>query len=58
MGSPSPNYDEKLPKKRAVIARLRDAYGPDLPVRIGYGSIRVSTVAGRTSARPSSGGEP
>jgi hypothetical protein len=37
MGGPSPNYDEKLPKTGAVIARLRDAYGPNLPVRIGYG---------------------
>jgi hypothetical protein len=37
MGGRSPNYDEKLPKKLAVIKRLQARYGDDLPVRIGYG---------------------
>lgn len=37
MGGRSPNYDQKLPKKKAVIDRLRDRYGADLPVRVGYG---------------------
>ena len=37
MGGRSPNYDEKLPKKGAVIDRLRDRYGDDVAVRIGYG---------------------
>lgn len=37
MGGRSPNYDQKLPKKAAVIRRLRDAYGQDLSVRVGYG---------------------
>ena len=36
MGGRSPNYDQKLPKKRAVIARLARRY-PGLPVRVGYG---------------------
>lgn len=37
MGGRSPNYDQKLPKKLAVIERLRDRYGDDLPIAIGYG---------------------
>ncbi|MFZ6005292.1 MAG: hypothetical protein ACOYXM_15310 [Actinomycetota bacterium] len=37
MGGRSPNYDEKLIKKQAVIERLRAAYGDDLAVRVGYG---------------------
>lgn len=37
MGGRSPNYDQKLPKKLAVIERLRERYGEDLPIRIGYG---------------------
>lgn len=37
MGGRSPNYDQKLAKKRAVIRRLRDRYGDDLPIQIGYG---------------------
>lgn len=37
MGGRSPNYDEKLTKKQAVIARLRAAYGDDLAIRVGYG---------------------
>lgn len=37
MGGRSPNYDQKIVKKRAVIARLRERYGADLAVRIGYG---------------------
>ena len=36
MGGRSPNYDEKLPRKRAVIRRLADAYGSRVPVRVGY----------------------
>lgn len=37
MGGRSPNYDQKLPKKLAVIERLRARYGEDLPIEIGYG---------------------
>jgi hypothetical protein len=36
MGGTSPNYRQKLPKKRALIRRLARAY-PNLPVRVGYG---------------------
>lgn len=37
MGGRSPNYEQKLAQKRAVISRLRHRFGADLPVRIGYG---------------------
>ena len=37
MGGRSPNYDEKLVKKTAVVERLRAAYGDNLAVRVGYG---------------------
>ncbi len=37
MGGRSPNYDQKLPKKLAVIRRLRARYGQGLPIRVGYG---------------------
>lgn len=37
MGGRSPNYDQKLPKKRAVTRQLRSRFGADLPVRVGYG---------------------
>lgn len=37
MGGRSPNYDQKLPKKLEVIERLRERFGSDLPVRVGYG---------------------
>ena len=37
MGGRSPNYDQKLPKKLAVIDRLRARFGSDLPIHIGYG---------------------
>ena len=37
MGGRSPNYDEKLVKKQAVLERLRAAYGNRLAVRVGYG---------------------
>ena len=37
MGGRSPNYDQKLPKKLEVIERLRERFGDDLPIRIGYG---------------------
>ena len=37
MGGRSPNYDEKLTKKQAVVERLRAAYGDRLAVRVGYG---------------------
>jgi hypothetical protein len=37
MGGRSPNYDEKLAKKRAVIERLTAAYGDRIAVRVGYG---------------------
>lgn len=37
MGGRSPNYDEKLAKKEAVLKRLDAAYGGRLAVRVGYG---------------------
>lgn len=37
MGGRSPNYDEKLTKKTAVMDRLRAAYGDDLAIGVGYG---------------------
>lgn len=37
MGGTSPNFAQKLAKKRFVIKRLRSLYGADLPIRIGYG---------------------
>ena len=37
MGGRSPNFDQKLPKKLAVIDQLRSRYGKDLPIRVGYG---------------------
>lgn len=37
MGGTSPNFAQKLAKKRFVIKRLRARYGDDLPIRIGYG---------------------
>ncbi|MGH2807750.1 MAG: hypothetical protein ACRDKT_10795 [Actinomycetota bacterium] len=37
MGGTSPNFGQKLPKKRFVIDRVRELYGDDLPIRIGYG---------------------
>lgn len=37
MGGRSPNYDEKLAKKQAVIERLRAAYGDRIAIRVGYG---------------------
>jgi hypothetical protein len=37
MGGRSPNYDQKLVRKLAVIRRLRDRYGRELPIRVGYG---------------------
>jgi hypothetical protein len=37
MGGRSPNYDEKLAKKKAVIERLQAAYGDRIAVRVGYG---------------------
>lgn len=37
MGGRSPNYDQKLPKKLEVVERLRERYGDELPVEIGYG---------------------
>jgi hypothetical protein len=36
MGGRSPNYDEKLAKKRALIGKLKRMYG-DIPIRVGYG---------------------
>lgn len=36
MGGRSPNYDQKLAKKKAVVDRLSRAF-PDVPVAIGYG---------------------
>lgn len=36
MGGRSPNYDEKLPRKQAVIDRLSAAYGDRLAIRVGY----------------------
>jgi len=37
MGGTSPNFGQKLVKKRFVIRRLHELYGGDLPIRIGYG---------------------
>lgn len=37
MGGRSPNYDQKLPKKLAVINALEERYGNNLPIEIGYG---------------------
>lgn len=37
MGGRSPNYDEKLAKKNAVIQRLEAAFGDRVVVRVGYG---------------------
>lgn len=37
MGGTSPNFEQKLAKKRFVIERLRSRYGADLPIRVGYG---------------------
>jgi hypothetical protein len=37
MGGRSPNYDEKLAKKRTLIARLKSLYGSETPIRVGYG---------------------
>lgn len=37
MGGRSPNFDEKLAKKRVVIDRLRARYGDDVAIRTGYG---------------------
>lgn len=37
MGGRSPNYDEKLPRKEAVIASLTEQYGDRLAIRVGYG---------------------
>lgn len=37
MGGRSPNYDQKLPKKLEVAERLRERFGSDLPLAIGYG---------------------
>lgn len=37
MGGRSPNYDEKLAKKRAVIERLQAVYGDRIAIRVGYG---------------------
>jgi hypothetical protein len=36
MGGTSPNFGQKLPKKEAVIRRLR-ADHPEVPIRVGYG---------------------
>ena len=36
MGGTSPNFGQKLPKKEAVIRRLRADF-PDVPIRVGYG---------------------
>jgi hypothetical protein len=36
MGGRSPNYDEKAPRKQAVIDRLRADYGEDVAIRVGY----------------------
>ena len=35
MGGRSPNYDEKLPRTRALLAHIRTRYGQRLPVRVG-----------------------
>jgi hypothetical protein len=37
MGGRSPNYEEKLAKKKAVIERLRATYGDQIAIRVGYG---------------------
>jgi len=37
MGGRSPNYDEKLVKKRAVVDLLRQRYGDRIAIRTGYG---------------------
>jgi hypothetical protein len=37
MGGRSPNYDQKLAKKKVLIRKLRERYGRDLPISIGYG---------------------
>ena len=37
MGGRSPNYDEKLAKKRELIRRLRSRYGNRIAIRVGYG---------------------
>ncbi|MGH2760208.1 MAG: hypothetical protein ACRDKJ_11690, partial [Actinomycetota bacterium] len=37
MGGRSPNYDEKLGRKREVIRRLRTAFGERIAIRVGYG---------------------
>ncbi len=37
MGGRSPNYDEKLPRKREVARQLRADYGDGIAVRTGYG---------------------
>lgn len=37
MGGRSPNYDEKLAKKKAVIERLEASHGDRIAVRVGYG---------------------
>jgi protoheme ferro-lyase len=36
MGGRSPNYDEKLPRKESVVARLKERYGDRVAVRVGY----------------------
>jgi hypothetical protein len=50
MGGRSPNYEQKLVRKRAVIRRLRARYGPELPIRIGYG-IDPRIAGGRQGIR-------
>jgi plastocyanin len=35
MGGRSPNYDEKLPRMEALLASLRNRYGPRLAIRVG-----------------------
>jgi hypothetical protein len=37
MGGTSPNFGQKLPKKRLVIDRVRALYGDEVPIRVGYG---------------------
>lgn len=37
MGGRSPNYDEKLAKKNAVVEHLGDVYGDEVVFRAGYG---------------------
>ena len=37
MGGYSPNFEQKLAKKKFVIKKLRRRYGKDLPIRVGYG---------------------